>query len=68
MQRRTEDVLQGLLLLSPGGPPVRRLIAQALVRVIEKGDSISVYSRVSTLQSWFSEKGEKRTGSYLGMP
>jgi len=25
-----------------------------------------VYSRVSTLQSWFSEKGEKRTGSYLG--
>ncbi|GJP80955.1 hypothetical protein CLOP_g11146 [Closterium sp. NIES-67] len=65
MQRRSEDTLQALL-LQGAGPPNRRLLAGALVRVIERGDSISVYSRVSSLQSWFFEKGEKRAGAVVG--
>ncbi|CAI5959281.1 unnamed protein product, partial [Closterium sp. NIES-65] len=65
MQRRSEDTLQALL-LQGAGPPNRRLLAGALVRVIERGDSISVYSRVSCLQGWFFEKGEKRATAVVG--
>lgn len=65
MQRRSEDNLQALL-LQGAGPPNRRLLACALVRVIERGDSISVYSRVSTLQSWFFDKGEKKPAAFVG--
>ena len=66
MQRRTEDILQNLL-LNGSGPPNRRLLAGALVRVIERGDSISVYSRVSNLQGWFFAKGDKKPGALIGM-
>ncbi|GBG62555.1 hypothetical protein CBR_g31193 [Chara braunii] len=58
-QRKCEDVLQGLLLLG-SRPPIRRMISSALVKLIEKGDGISVYSRVSSLQGWLSDKADKR--------
>lgn len=56
-QRKAEDALQALLLLG-AGQPVRRLASTALVRLIEKGDSISLYSRSSSLQGWLAEKSE----------
>lgn len=50
-QRKCEDALQSLLVLG-ARRPVRRLVASAMGRIIEKGDVISVYSRASTLQGW----------------
>ncbi|XP_062179055.1 protein SWEETIE-like isoform X2 [Phragmites australis] len=50
-QRKCEDALQSLLVLG-ARRPVRRLASSAMGRIIEKGDVISVYSRVSTLQGW----------------
>ena len=58
LQRRSEDTLQQLILLG-ALPPVRRLISAAMVRLIEIGDSISIYSRTSTLQGLFGDRSLK---------
>ncbi|KQK18234.1 hypothetical protein BRADI_1g39436v3 [Brachypodium distachyon] len=50
-QRKCEDALQSLLVFG-ACRPVRRLASSAMVRIIQKGDAISVYSRASTLQGW----------------
>lgn len=41
-------------------PPVRRLASAAMIRFIELGDSISIYSRASSLQGWLSDKADVR--------
>ncbi|MQL75045.1 hypothetical protein Taro_007417 [Colocasia esculenta] len=53
-QRKCEDALYSLLVLG-ARRPVRRLASLAMVRVIAKGDHISIYSRVSSLQGWLVE-------------
>lgn len=58
-QRKGEDALQALLLLGVR-PPVRRLASAAMIRFIEMGDSISIYSRASSLQGWLSDKADVR--------
>ncbi|CAA6670474.1 unnamed protein product [Spirodela intermedia] len=53
-QRKCEDALYSLLVMG-ARRPVRRLASLAMARVIAKGDSISIYSRVSSLQGWLAE-------------
>ena len=59
VQRKGEDALQNLLLLGIR-PPVRRLASAAMIEFIELGDSISIYSRASSLQGWLSDKADVR--------
>ncbi|CAM9003710.1 unnamed protein product, partial [Rhodiola kirilowii] len=53
-QRKCEDALYSLLTLG-ARRPVRHLASVAMVRIIAKGDSISIYSRTSTLQGFLSD-------------
>ncbi|XP_020585694.1 LOW QUALITY PROTEIN: HEAT repeat-containing protein 5B [Phalaenopsis equestris] len=59
-QRKCEDALFSLLVLG-ARRPIRRLASLAMVRVIGKGDGISIYSeqakyaRASSLQGWFAD-------------
>ncbi|KAL9269329.1 SWEETIE-like protein [Drosera capensis] len=58
-QRKCEDALYSLLVLG-ARRPVRHLASVVMARIIMKGDPISVYSRVSSLQGFLSDgkKGE----------
>jgi hypothetical protein len=70
IQRKGEDALQNLLLLGIR-PPVRRLASAAMIKFIELGDSISIYSRASSLQGWLSDKADVRKSepaACIGMP
>ncbi|XP_004306022.1 PREDICTED: HEAT repeat-containing protein 5B isoform X1 [Fragaria vesca subsp. vesca] len=53
-QRKCEDALYSLLVLG-ARRPVRHLASVAMARVISKGDSISIYSRASSLQGFLSD-------------
>lgn len=53
-QRKCEDALYSLLILG-ARRPVRHLASVAMGRIISKGDNISVYSRVSSLQGFLSD-------------
>ncbi|XP_010265191.1 PREDICTED: HEAT repeat-containing protein 5B [Nelumbo nucifera] len=53
-QRKCEDALYSLLILG-ARRPVRHLASLAMSRIISEGDSISVYSRVSSLQGFLSD-------------
>ena len=64
-QRKCEDALYSLLTLG-ARRPVRHLVSVAMARIISKGDSISIYSRVSSLQGFLSDgkrsEAQKVTG------
>ncbi|KAM7267217.1 hypothetical protein ACFE04_009383 [Oxalis oulophora] len=53
-QRKCEDALYSLLTLG-ARRPVRHLASVAMAIIISKGDSISIYSRASTLQGFLSD-------------
>ncbi|OMO80110.1 Armadillo-like helical, partial [Corchorus capsularis] len=53
-QRKCEDALYSLLILG-AKRPVRHLASVAMARIISKGDSISIYSRASSLQGFLSD-------------
>ena len=53
-QRKCEDALYALLTLG-ARRPVRHLASVAMARIISKGDDISIYSRVSSLQGFLSD-------------
>lgn len=53
-QRKCEDALYSLLVLG-ARRPVRHLASVAMAKIISKGDSISIYSRVSSLQGFLSD-------------
>lgn len=53
-QRKCEDALFSLLVLG-ARRPVRHLASAAMGKIIYKGDNISIYSRVSSLQGFLSE-------------
>lgn len=53
-QRKCEDALYSLLTIG-ARRPVRHLASVAMVRIILKGDPISIYSRVSSLQGFLSD-------------
>ncbi|KAL5569359.1 hypothetical protein UlMin_025934, partial [Ulmus minor] len=52
-QRKCEDALYSLLTLG-ARRPVWHLASVAMARIISKGDSISIYLRVSSLQGFLS--------------
>lgn len=53
-QRKCEDALFSLLVLG-ARRPVRHLASTAMGKIIYKGDTISIYSRVSSLQGFISD-------------
>lgn len=53
-QRKCEDALYSLITLG-ARRPIRHLASLAMARIISKGDSISIYSRVSSLQGFLSD-------------
>lgn len=53
-QRKCEEALYSLLILG-ARRPVRHLASVVMARIISKGDTISVYSRVSSLQGFLSD-------------
>ncbi|XWS30691.1 hypothetical protein CRYUN_Cryun23aG0008700 [Craigia yunnanensis] len=53
-QRKCEDALYSLLILG-AKRPVRHLASLAMAKIISKGDSISIYSRASSLQGFLSD-------------
>ncbi|CAN4083221.1 unnamed protein product [Withania somnifera] len=53
-QRKCEDALYSLLVLG-ARKPMRHLASVAMAGIIQKGDSISIYSRVSSLQGFLSD-------------
>ncbi|PWA41946.1 Armadillo-like helical [Artemisia annua] len=53
-QRKCEDALFSLLILG-ARRPVRHLASAAMGKIIYKGDNISIYSRVSSLQGFLSD-------------
>ncbi|XVE72050.1 hypothetical protein DITRI_Ditri11bG0007500 [Diplodiscus trichospermus] len=53
-QRKCEDALYSLLILG-AKRPVRHLASVSMARIISKGDSISIYSRASSLQGFLSD-------------
>ncbi|KAL4341896.1 hypothetical protein GQ457_08G014460 [Hibiscus cannabinus] len=53
-QRKCEDALYSLLILG-AKRPVRHLASVAMAMIISKGDSISIYSRASSLQGFLSD-------------
>ncbi|KAF3783315.1 HEAT repeat-containing protein 5B [Nymphaea thermarum] len=64
-QRKCEDALHSLLKLG-ARRPVWRLASLAMVKVISKGDGISVYSRASSLQGRLSDGRRADVISYAG--
>lgn len=64
-QRKCEDALQSLILFG-ARRPVRRLASTTMVRIIEKGDTISIYSRASGFQGWLSDTRKVDPLSYIG--
>ncbi|XP_057828164.2 protein SWEETIE isoform X1 [Cryptomeria japonica] len=64
-QRKCEDALQSLILFG-ARHPVRRLASIAMVRIIDKGDNISVYSRASGFQGWLSDSRKNDPLSFIG--
>ncbi|XP_024543648.1 protein SWEETIE [Selaginella moellendorffii] len=64
-QRKCEDALQNLLLLGVR-PPVRHLAASAVLELMIKGDSISIYSRASSLQGWLTDNKKGDPSSFIG--
>ncbi|KAG0503480.1 hypothetical protein HPP92_003552 [Vanilla planifolia] len=65
-QRKCEDALFSLLVLG-ARRPVRHLASSAMVRVIAKGDGISVYSRTSSLQGWLADSKRSEPLSCAGV-
>lgn len=63
-QRKCEDALQSLILFG-ARRPVRRLASTTMVRIIEKGDTISIYSRASGFQGWLSDTRKVDPLSYI---
>lgn len=67
-QRKCEDTLYSLLVLG-ARRPVRHLASVAMANIILKGDSISIYSRASSLQGFLSDgkrsEAQKVAGVYL---
>uniref|UniRef100_A0A7N2QZ86 Uncharacterized protein n=1 Tax=Quercus lobata TaxID=97700 RepID=A0A7N2QZ86_QUELO len=53
-QRKCEDALYSLLILG-ARRPMRHLASVAMAMIIFKGDPISIYSRVSSLQGFLSD-------------
>ncbi|CAL0321677.1 unnamed protein product [Lupinus luteus] len=53
-QRRCEDALYSLLVIGVRRP-VRHLASVAMAMIISKGDTISIYSRASSLQGFLSD-------------
>ncbi|KAJ6304892.1 hypothetical protein OIU78_020442 [Salix suchowensis] len=53
-QRKCEDALCSLLKLG-SRRPVRHLASVAMAKIISRGDSISIYSRASSLQGFLSD-------------
>ncbi|CAK7344403.1 unnamed protein product [Dovyalis caffra] len=53
-QRKCEDALYSLLKLG-ARRPVRHLASVAMAKIISKGDTISIYSRASSLQGFLSD-------------
>ncbi|ESQ28765.1 hypothetical protein EUTSA_v10017993mg [Eutrema salsugineum] len=53
-QRKCEDALYSLVTLG-ARRPVRHLASVAMAKIISKGDSISIYSRASSLQGFLSD-------------
>ncbi|KAJ8751677.1 hypothetical protein K2173_025839 [Erythroxylum novogranatense] len=53
-QRKCEDALYSLLVLG-ARRPVRHLASVAMRKIISKGDTISIYSRASSLQGFLSD-------------
>ncbi|KAJ6766406.1 PROTEIN SWEETIE [Salix purpurea] len=53
-QRKCEDALYSLLKLG-SRRPVRHLASAAMAKIISRGDSISIYSRASSLQGFLSD-------------
>ncbi|XP_031256681.1 protein SWEETIE-like [Pistacia vera] len=53
-QRKCEEALYSMLILG-ARRPVRHLASIAMGRIILKGDNISIYSRVSSLQGFLSD-------------
>ncbi|GAB4832300.1 hypothetical protein Ancab_006311 [Ancistrocladus abbreviatus] len=53
-QRKCEDALYSLLILG-ARRPVRHLASVAIARIIMKGDPISIYARVSSLQGFLAD-------------
>ncbi|OIW06503.1 hypothetical protein TanjilG_26692 [Lupinus angustifolius] len=53
-QRRCEDALYSLLVIGVRRP-VRHLASVAMTMIISKGDTISIYSRASSLQGFLSD-------------
>lgn len=53
-QRKCEDALYAMLVLG-ARRPVRHLASMAMANIILKGDSISIYSRASSLQGFLSD-------------
>ncbi|XP_061978756.1 protein SWEETIE isoform X3 [Populus nigra] len=53
-QRKCEDALYSLLKLG-ARRPVRHLASVAMAKIISRGDSISIYSRASSLQGFLSD-------------
>ncbi|CAN1241010.1 Protein SWEETIE [Linum perenne] len=53
-QRKCEDALYALLALG-ARRPVRHLASVAMTNIISKGDSISIYSRASSLQGFLAD-------------
>ncbi|XP_031496740.1 protein SWEETIE isoform X2 [Nymphaea colorata] len=64
-QRKCEDALHSLLKLG-ARRPVWRLASLAMVKVISKGEGISVYSRASSLQGRLSDGRRADVISYAG--
>ncbi|KAL0055345.1 hypothetical protein WJX82_010851 [Trebouxia sp. C0006] len=54
-QRKCEDALT-IVLLKGAPPPVRQLVAGCLVSLYLKGDTLPLYSRISSLQQFLSSK------------
>ncbi|KVI00117.1 Armadillo-like helical [Cynara cardunculus var. scolymus] len=66
-QRKCEDALFSLLVLG-ARRPVRHLASAAMGKIIYKGDSISIYSRVSSLQGFLSEGKKNAPLRIAGLP
>lgn len=65
-QRRCEDALYSLLVIG-ARRPVRHLASVAMARIISKGDSISIYSRASSIQGFLSDGKRSEPQRVAGM-
>ena len=64
-QSKCEDAILSLLAKGPLRS-VTHLASLAMARIVEKGDNISIYSRVSSLQGWWAESKRSETMSCIG--